>query len=103
MGIRKNDQVMIIRGAHKGQTGKVIKVFPADNRAIVEARNMIKRHKRPTQRDPKGGVVEKEGPIAVPNLMLVCPKCSTPSRSGAKILEDKRKVRFCKRCKEIID
>ena len=103
MAIRKNDQVMIIRGAHKGQTGRVIRIFSSENRAIVEARNMVKRHKRPTQRDPKGGVVEKEAPIAMANLMLVCPKCSTPSRVGARILEDKRKVRFCKRCKEMID
>lgn len=103
MAIRKNDLVLILNGAHKGQKGKVIKVFPDSHKAIVEGRNLIKRHKRPSGRDPKGGIVEKEGPLAIDILMVVCPKCNMPSRLGAKILDDKRKVRVCKKCGEMID
>lgn len=101
--IKKNDNVMIIQGEHKGESGKVIKLYPEKARAIVERRNMIKRHKRPTQKDPKGGIVEKEAPIAVANLMLICPKCNVPARTSKKILEDKKKVRICKKCRETIE
>ncbi len=102
MSILKNDNVMIIRGAHKGQTGRVIKVFPAGSKVVVEGRNMAKRHQKPTQKNPQGGIAEKEAPIAISNLLLVCPKCNVPTRVGKKILEDKRKVRICKKCKEMI-
>jgi large subunit ribosomal protein L24 len=103
MAVKKNDLVLIIQGTHKGQKGKVIKVFPDGHKAIVEGRNLIKRHKRPSNRDPKGGIVEKEGPIGLDSLMVVCPKCNIPSRMGIKLLDDKRKVRVCKKCGEMID
>jgi len=101
--IRKGDTVAIISGKEKGKKGKVLLVSSAKGRAIVEALNMMTRHERPSQRNPQGGMVEKESPFQVSNLMLVCPKCSKPTRVGRRVLENGEKVRVCKKCSEIID
>ncbi len=101
--IKKGDTVAVIAGKEKGKKGKVLHVSPTSNRALVEALNMMTRHERPTQRNPQGGMVQKEAPIHASNLMLVCTKCSKPTRVGAKVLEDGTKVRVCRKCSEIID
>lgn len=100
----KNDNVLVISGVYKGKTGKVLKVFPKENRIIVEGVNFVKRHTRPTQQLPQGGIVEKEAPIDASNVKVICPKCNRPTRVGIRILEDKSKVRYCKHsdCGEII-
>ncbi len=100
----KDDTVLVISGVYRGKTGKVLKVFPKTNRVIVEGVNLIKRHTRPTQQLPQGGIVEKEAPIHISNVKVVCPKCGRPTRVGIRILEDKSKVRYCKHpdCGEII-
>jgi len=100
----KNDMVLILSGNYRGKTGKVLKVFPKENKVIVEGVNMIKRHMRPTQQFPQGGIFEKEAPIHISNVKVVCPKCNRPTRVGIRILEDKSKVRYCKHedCGEII-
>jgi large subunit ribosomal protein L24 len=103
MRIRKNDNVMITTGAHRGQTGKIIKVFPEAQRVVVEGRNLIKRHTRVSAKNPKGGILEKEGSIAIANVLLICPKCSTPTRTGARVLEDQRKIRVCRNCGEMVE
>lgn len=102
--IAKSDSVLILSGKYKGRTGKVLKVFPEKGRAVVEGVNFIKRHTKPTQELPQGGIVEKEAPLNVSNLKVICPKCNRPTRIGVKILEDKSKVRYCKHpdCGEII-
>ena len=85
MKIRKGDTVKVIAGSYKdkGRIGKVLKVFPDKNRIIVEGVNLVKRHMRPTQKLPQGGIIEKEAPIHISNLMVVCPKCDQPfSRHG---------------------
>ena len=102
MKVMKNDNVLVISGNYKGKKGKVLKVFPRDRRVIVEGVNFIKRHTKPTQKNPQGGIVEKEAPVHVSNLMVVCPKCDTPSRLGRKILEDGSKVRICRSCREML-
>ena len=109
MRIKKGDTVIVIAGDDKGKTGKVLKLFPGENRAIVESINFIKRHTRPSQKNRKGGIVEKEGPIDLSNLMVYCGKCSSPTKVGFKILEEtpggesiKSKVRICRKCGEII-
>ena len=102
MKIVKNDIVLVISGNYKGKRGKVLKVFPKKHRVIVEGVNFIKRHTKPTQRNPQGGIVEKEASIHVSNLMVVCPKCDTPTRLGRKILEDGKKVRICMNCGEML-
>jgi large subunit ribosomal protein L24 len=100
--IKKGDQVMVVAGKDKGKTGKVLSVNKKKDRLLVEKVNMIKRHVKPTQK-AKGGIMEREATIAISNVMIYCEKCSKPVRIGKKDLEDQRKVRFCKRCSEIID
>jgi large subunit ribosomal protein L24 len=101
--IKKNDMVQVIAGKEKGKTGKVMRVVPKSDRAIVEKLNMVKRHMRPGAHSRQGGIVEKEAPIHISNLMLICSKCTDPTRVGYTILEDGRKVRSCRKCGEIID
>ena len=100
----KNDTVKVISGNYRGKVGKVLKVFPKKNRIIVEGVNLRKHHERPSQALPQGGIVEKEAPIHISNVKVVCPKCGRPTRVGIRILEDKSKVRYCKHqdCGEII-
>ncbi|MCD6118010.1 50S ribosomal protein L24 [bacterium] len=102
MKIVKGDTVLVTAGNHKGQQGKVLKVFPKDNKVIVEGINFIKRHTRPTPKNQQGGILEKEAPIHSSNLMVVCPKCNTPTRIGRKVLDDGRRVRICNNCGEML-
>jgi large subunit ribosomal protein L24 len=101
--LRKNDTVMIVAGDNKGLTGRIIKVFPGKNTAIVEARNMIKRHTKPNRTNQQGGIVEKEASIHMSNLMLLCPKTGKATRVGMQVLETGKRVRFSKKAKEQID
>jgi large subunit ribosomal protein L24 len=101
--IRKNDKVMVIAGKEKGKIGAVLKVISEKEGIIVEKLNMVKRHTRPGGKGAKGGIIEKEAPINISNLMLVCGKCAEITRIGKKVLEDGSKVRFCKKCGEILD
>lgn len=102
MKVAKNDAVLVISGDDKGKTGKVLRVLPAQQRLLVEGINFIKRHTRPSQSNPKGGIVEKEAPINISNVMVVCPKCNVPTKVGTKTLEDGRRTRLCKECGEIL-
>ena len=88
MNIRKNDMVMVIAGNARGKTGKVLKVYPERNRVIVEGVNFIKRHTRPGQKNPQGGIVQKEAPIHASNVMLVDPKTNETTRVGMKVVKD---------------
>ena len=101
--IKKNDKVMVIAGKEKGKTGKVLRIFPKKDRAVVEKVNFIKRHMRPGAHSRQGGIVEKENPINISNLMVVCGKCTDPTRVGRRVLEDGSRVRYCKKCDEIIE
>jgi len=101
--IKKNDTVMVIAGKEKGKTGKVMRIITKKDRAIVEKINMVKRHMKPSPQNRQGGILEKEAPLHVSNLMLVCSKCTDPTRVGYKVLDDDRKVRYCKKCDEVID
>lgn len=101
--VRKGDTVKIIRGKDAGKKGKVLEVQPARNRVIVENVNKVKRHTRPTQGAPQGGIVEREAPIHASNVLLVCGRCNEPTRLGRKFLEDGKKVRYCKKCGEVVD
>ncbi|MBI4830499.1 MAG: 50S ribosomal protein L24 [Candidatus Lindowbacteria bacterium] len=103
MHIKKGDNVMVISGKEKGKKGKVLLVSRGTNRAIIEALNMMAHHERPSRRNPQGGIVRREAPIHVSNLMVICAKCGKPTRVGGKALEDGSKVRVCKKCSEIID
>jgi large subunit ribosomal protein L24 len=100
--IIKNDTVKVIGGNHKGKVGKVLKVYPKTNRIIVEKVRLVKRHQRQRSQQDRGGIIEKEAPIHVSNVLLVCPKCSKPTRTGVGQLSDGKKVRVCKSCNEML-
>ena len=102
MHVVKNDTVKILSGKYKDKTGKVLKVFPKNDRVIVEGVNIIKRHTKPSQKNQQGGIVEKEAPIHVSNVMVIDPKTSQPTRIGYKILDDGTKVRISKKSGEIL-
>ena len=101
--IRRGDTVGVIAGSERGKRGKVLRVLPEKGRVLVEHVNMIKKHQRPTQKLRQGGIIEREGPLALSNVLVVCQSCDKPSRTGVKILTDGRKVRVCRRCNESID
>jgi len=102
MKVVKDDMILVISGDDKGKRGKVLKVFPKHNRLIVESINFIKRHERPTQKNPKGGIVEKEAPIQASNVMVICGKCNNPTRLSHRRLQDGKKARICKHCGEML-
>lgn len=101
--VKKDDMVMIIAGKDKGKSGKVLRVLPEKGRVLVESLNVVKRHTRPSQMNKEGGIIEKEAPISISNVLLLCPGCDKPVRTGVKVLDDGSKVRFCKKCNEIVN
>jgi large subunit ribosomal protein L24 len=106
MNVHKNDNVIIIAGNARGKSGKILKIFRDKHRVIVEGVNIIKRHSRPSQKNPQGGIVQKEAPISASNVMVICPKCSKPSRIGHKSVADsttgkKHTMRICRSCEEM--
>lgn len=100
--IKKNDKVVVLAGKEQGKIGSVLKVDSTKNRVIIEKVNMVKRHTKPGSTGTQGGIIEKEAPIHISNLMLVCNKCAEPTRAGKRILEDGSKVRVCKKCGELL-
>ena len=100
--IRKGDKVVVISGSDKGKKGSVLKVFPKDDRALVQGVNMVKRHQRQTQRQ-QAGIVTKEAPIQLSNIAHADPKTGKATRIGFKTLGDGRRVRFAKKSGEVID
>jgi len=101
--VRKGDTVAVITGRERGKRGKVLRVLPEKGRVLIEHVNMVKKHQRPTQKLRQGGIIEREGALALANVLLVCSRCDKPSRTGIKVLTDGRKVRVCKRCGESLD
>jgi large subunit ribosomal protein L24 len=105
--VKRNDTVEVIAGKEKGKRGKVLMVLPDRDRVIVEGRNFVKRHQRPTQKLRQGGIVEREGALHVSNVMVVCGKCNKPTRLGTQVIADSRRasrrVRVCRRCGEMVD
>ena len=100
--IRKGDNVVVITGSDKGKKGSVLKVFPKDNRALVQGVNMVKRHQRQSQTQ-QAGIVTKESPVQLSNIAHVDPKTGKATRIGLKTLGDGRRVRFAKKSGEVID
>lgn len=103
MKIRKDDTVLVIAGKDRGKKGKVRQSLPKKSRVLVEGVSMVKRHMRPRGRARQAGIIEREAPIHVSNIMLLCTKCNRPTRIGFRFLEDGSKVRVCRRCGEVID
>ena len=101
--LKKNDLVEVITGKEQGKTGKVLKVFREKNQVLVEKVNMIKRHTRPSATSGQGGIVEKEAPLNVSKVKLICPKCATATRFSRTLTGEGKKTRVCLKCKEMID
>ncbi len=102
--IRRNDNVVVIAGRDRGKRGRVLRVIPEKTRVVIEGVNFVKRHTRPNpQRNIKGGIVEREASLHVSNVQLVCPECSEPTRIGRRLLDDGRRVRFCRKCNGVVD
>lgn len=99
--IKKKDKVVVKTGKDKGKTGEVLKVFPENSRIIVSKINFIKRHTRATQTAP-GGITEKESPIHISDVELICPKCNQATRVKIDRLSDGKKIRVCRKCGEMI-
>jgi len=103
MKIRKNDTILVIAGKDKGKKGKVRFAYPKEERLIVEGINFIKRHTKARGEVKQAGIIEREAPIHVSDVMLLCGKCNHPTRVGSRFLKDGKKVRFCCSCGEVID
>jgi large subunit ribosomal protein L24 len=101
--LKKNDTVMVVAGKERGKSGKVLKILPHKGAVVIERLNFAKRHLRAGGAHGKGGIVEKEAPIRISNVQLLCGKCNLPTRIGKKILGDGRKIRICRKCGEAID
>jgi len=101
--VRRGDTVAVIADRERGKRSKMLRVLPIGGRVLVEKLNMMKKHQRPTQKLRQGGIIERESPLALSNVLVVCARCDRPSRSGIKRLADGRKLRICKRCGESID
>ena len=108
MRVRKDDTVIVTSGKDRGKTGRVLRTEPAKQRVYVEGLNIVKRHSRPrsikdTQKGEAGGIIEKEGPIHVSNVMVVDPQDSKPSRVGVRITDDGKRQRYLKRTGNALD
>ena len=101
--VKKGDVVQVISGKETGKRGKILSVDPAKGRVVVEGANMVKKHMKPTQASPQGGIIEKEGSIASSNVLLYCNKCKLPVRYGKKVQSDGSRVRVCKKCGEVLE
>lgn len=101
--VKKEDTVIVITGKDKGKKGRVIAAYPRENRVLVEGVNMVKKHQKPNQQNPQGGILNQEAPIHVSNVMLLDPKSGQPTRVGYKVLDNGKKVRVAKKSGEVID
>ncbi|MFC3885303.1 50S ribosomal protein L24 [Bacillus songklensis] len=102
MHVKKGDKVMVISGKDKGKQGVILEAYPKKNRVLVEGVNVVKKHSKPSQANPQGGIINKEAPIHVSNVMPLDPKTGEPTRVGYKV-EDGKKVRVAKKSGEVLD
>jgi len=102
LSIKKNDMVKVLTGKDKGKTGKVLKVFPVKNRAIVQGVNFVKKHLKQRRQDQQAGIIQQEASINISNLSVICKRCNRITRAGMDILSDGSKVRYCRKCHEVL-
>ena len=103
MKVRKGDTVLVIAGKDRGKKGTVRYAYPKNKRVLVEKVNFVKKHARAVSGVRQAGIIEREAPVHVSNVMLMCSKCDHPTRIGVRFLGDGKKVRFCRVCQEVID
>lgn len=103
IGFKKDDKVLIIIGEDKGKMGKIVRIFPRKMQVIVEGVNFLKKHSKPTQKSPQGGIIKQEGVLHISNIRLICNKCNKPTAIRRERIKEGKRVRVCKKCGEIID
>ena len=103
MHVRKGDQVVVIAGKEKGKRGRVMRLLTDKGRVVIERINMVKRHTKPTQRNPRGGILEKEGSVEASNVALWCGKCVAPRRAKIDEKEGQKKRRICVKCGTVFE
>jgi large subunit ribosomal protein L24 len=103
MHVRKGDQVVVIAGKEKGKRGRVLRLMTGNGRVVIERVNMVKRHTKPTQRNPRGGILEKEGSVEASNVALWCGKCVAPRRAKVDEKEGQKKRRVCVKCGTVFE
>ena len=101
--VKKGDKIVVLSGKDKGKTGKIIEALPKKSKVVVEGLNTVKRHTKPSQNLPQGGIIVKEAPLHSAKVMLVCPACDKPTRIKKAPLASGALVRACKKCGEVID
>jgi large subunit ribosomal protein L24 len=100
--VKKGDTVQVLKGRDRGKKGKVLMIFLSKAKALVEGINLVKKHKRQSRQDQKGGIITVEAPMAIANLMVFCKACEKPVRVGFKTNKDNTKSRVCKKCKGVL-
>jgi large subunit ribosomal protein L24 len=103
LSIKKNDTIVVLSGKEKNKRGRVLSVYPIKEQVLVEKVNVIKRHMKPSKKYAQGGIIEREAPLHISNIMLLCPKCNKPTRVGNTMLQTGKKVRVCRKCREVMD
>lgn len=103
MHVKKGDLVKVLAGRDKGKQGVIIRAIPKEDRVVVEKVNLVKRHQKPTAEMTEGGIITKEAPVHVSNVMIVCKSCKKATRVGHRMLDNGKKVRVCKRCGKDLD
>ena len=103
IGFKKGDKVLVIIGEDKGKKGKIVSISPKKTEVIVEGVNFLKKHSKPTQKSPQGGIIKQEGPLQASNIRLICNKCNKPTAIRREKIKEGKRVRVCKKCGEIID
>jgi large subunit ribosomal protein L24 len=103
MHVRKGDQVVVIAGKEKGKRGRVMRLLTEQGRVVIERINMVKRHTKPTQRNPRGGILEKEGSVEASNVALWCGKCVAPRRAKIDEKDGQKKRRVCVKCGTVFE
>ena len=101
--VKKGDTVLVLSGKDKGKKGKILAVNPDDEMVLVEGVNMSTKHKKPRSRYQQGGIIHQESPIYSAKVMLVCERCSSPTKVGKRVMDNGEKARVCKKCGEVID
>ena len=96
--LKKGDRVQVLQGKDRGKTGDITRVLPAKNKVIVDGINVAKKHQKPTRSTMQGGIIDKEMPMPVSNVAIVCPSCGKPTRVGYRFEPDGTKVRICRKC-----
>ncbi len=102
MNLKKGDTVKVLAGKDKGKSGKILKIFPDQQKAVVEGVNFVKKHTKKRRQEEEGGIIQMEGKINISNIGILCKSCNKPVRIGRTKLRDGSKSRFCVKCKEMI-